>query len=57
MNGMIFHKSLDCLVGCQTESFVQFGCSSVTVLSALPEETVVVAKEWSVLHLRLVLED
>ena len=57
MNGMIFHKCLNCLIGSKTKSFVKLSRSSVAVFGTLPEESVVVAQEWSVLHLRLVLED
>ena len=57
MNGMIFHKCLDCLVGSKTKSFVKLSRSSVAVFGTLPEESVVVAQEWSVLHLRLMLEN
>ena len=57
MNGMIFHKCLNCLIGSKTKSFVKLSRGTVSVFGTLPEESVVVAQEWSVLHLRLMLEN
>ena len=54
---MIFYKRLHCLIGCKAKTAVKLSSGTVAVFSTLPEQAVVVAKERSVLHLRLVLED
>ena len=53
----IFHECFHCFVRCQTEIVIQCGGTTVTVFTALPEQTFVVAQEWCTFHLRLVLQD
>ena len=54
---MVLNECLDSFVFCQTEVRVHLGSVVVAVLSTLPEQTLVVAQEWSRLHLARVAED
>ena len=56
-DGMVLNECFHGFVGCEAEVFVELCGGTVSFFGALPEQAVVVAKERSVLHLTLVLED
>ena len=48
---LVLNESLHSLIRSQSEVIIQFCCGAVAVLSTLPEQTLVVAKERRTLHL------
>lgn len=48
---LVFNKCLHSLVACQAKIIVELCCGAVAVFGTLPEQALVVAKEWCALHL------
>ncbi len=54
---LVLHEGLDSLIGSKTKILIELCCSTVALFGTLPEESVVIAEERSVLHLALVFEN
>ena len=47
----VLHKCFHSLVASQTSLIIELGGATVAVLGTLPEQALIVAQEWSTLHL------